>query len=164
MRSNVASNHYGVTACTAFDPISHAGQNAFYDERVGPLVRTMVWYVYKDSDLLRNQSIEFPFFRCFPESPTDEQLLVMDILYQSEDDPAPRFPSHGLKENCRLPTDLSTVPRSLFSKKWKQKHDGTIIRWWELTYQLVLRAAGGPMFFGLVCNGIYYNSVEPTFV
>lgn len=162
--SNVASSRYGLPAKQTFDAISHAGQRVVHDERLGPLVTAMVWYVHKGSDLLRTDSIEFTFFRCFPESPTDEQLLVMDILYKFKDEPAPRFPSHGLKENCRLPTDLSTVPRSLFSRKWKRKHDGTIIRWWELTYQLVLRVAGGPMFFGLECNGTYYYTVEPTFV
>lgn len=160
--SNVATKHHGLPARQVFDPVSHAGQQVILDERVGPRVHVMTWYVHKGSDLLRANPIEFTFFRCFPEAPTDEQLLAMSILYEFESDPAPRFPCQGLQENCRLVADLSQVPRALFSKKWRQKHDGTVIRWWELTYQLVVRVAGG--FFGLKCNGTYYGSVEPTFV
>lgn len=162
--SNVATEYYGLPACEMFDPISHAGQPVISNERLGPQVPVMTWYVQKGSDLLRTNSIEFTFFGCFPGAPTDQQLLAMSILYEFESDPAPRFPDQGLKENCRLIANLSKVPRDLFSRKWRRKPDETIIKWWELTYQLVLKVAGGPMFFGLKCDGTYYGSVDPAFV
>jgi hypothetical protein len=78
----------------------------------------MTWFIYRGEDLLREQSVKFPFFRTLPDDYGDRQLIFEDQLIQSEAKAPPVHPGHGLTAiNCKLTADLRNVDRSQFIKK-----------------------------------------------
>jgi hypothetical protein len=78
----------------------------------------MTWFIYRGEDLLREQSVKFPFFRTLPEDYEDRQLIFEDELIRGEAKVPPVHPGLGLTAtNCKLTADLRNVDRSQFPKK-----------------------------------------------
>jgi hypothetical protein len=164
--SNVARKHYGVD-CTMYniDPVLDQGEKQLYDSHTGKWgVNRMRWYIEKGDDLQRDRPIEFDYFRTYDENPSDAELQVEDMLWESDLDVAPRFPREGhIKPNCTLTTDLSVVPKDIFEEKRRWDGDGMVVKWWELHYKLIVTIQSGPMLFSLNCGGKQYTAVAADY-
>ncbi|KAF4627027.1 hypothetical protein G7Y89_g11126 [Cudoniella acicularis] len=81
----------------------------------GAIVKT--WYINRGEDLLREQTIRFPFYRRLREDFSDKELIFKDELIESKSKNAPFYPSSlTTKSNCELTADLRSVDRSKFKK------------------------------------------------
>ncbi|TVY34329.1 Heat shock 70 kDa protein 12B [Lachnellula subtilissima] len=159
--SSQATRHYGVSARHVFDPRTDQGQPQHYDPVTGKTrVLTMTWYIHRGDDLIREQSITFPFFRSLVEGFTDDRLVFCDELIQSEKNIAPRHPSTSAnKVNCVLTADLSKVDRSLFKKVMGT--DGR--NYVQVFYDLVVTMKPAVMKFSLEIKGEEMGSVSAKF-
>ncbi|TVY51093.1 Heat shock 70 kDa protein 12B [Lachnellula cervina] len=159
--SNQATRHYGVSALRVFDPRNDHGQKQHYDASTGKnRVMMMTWYIYRGEDLMREQSITFPFYRTLADGFTNDQLIFKDELIQSESKTAPKHPSPTTtKTNCFLTADLSKVDRSHFKKRVGA--DG--IDYVDVYYDLVITMKPAVMKFSLEIRGKEIGSVSANY-
>jgi hypothetical protein len=111
----------------------------------------MTWYIFRGEDLMREQSIKFPFFRTLPGSYADDSLIFEDELVQSEAKVPPVHPGPGLTSiNCTLTADLRNVDRSQFAQVTGS--DGE--KYVKVYYDLVISIqTGAVMKFSLEIKG-----------
>ena len=176
--SNQATRHYGVEARSLFDEQRDKGQQKFWDATAGVhrvdkvsndilappchklMIGQMTWYIQQGDDLLREQTIRFPFFRTLPEDFTDDNLVFRDELIQSESKTAPIHPSPATtKANCVLTADLSSVNRAEFKKR--QGADGQA--YYDVHYDLAITIQPATMKFALEIKGKEMGTVQANY-
>jgi hypothetical protein len=138
---------------------------------------------HQDDELERGKKIKLPFYRDFPgHNPSGNVLKVIDPLYESTALLAPDHPQDGeflpsavyscsskeliynphvVRVNCNLITDLNQVPKSLFTKKTRDK-DGAPYS--VLTYRLQVESnKSGLMKYSLEIKGKEYSAVDANY-
>lgn len=164
--SNVATKHYGVN-CISYnvDPAKDIHEKQTYSHHYGQWgVAKMMWYIHQGDDLQRARPIEIDYSRTFDENPTHSELQVEDTLWQCDSERAPRHPGGDfLKVNCTLKTDLSVLSEDYFEKRSRREPDGTVVKWWQLNFKLVVTVQSGPLLFSLRCRGKDYAAVEANY-
>lgn len=120
----------------------------------------MTWYILQGEDLVRDQKIEFPFYRSLPENFSDSELKFKSELTQCDAiRPAP-YPKPGLtKVNCILESDLRSVPRTMFKKMIAK--DGR--PYYDVYYNLIVTIDSAVMRFSLEFNGQEMGKVEAQY-
>lgn len=136
---------------------------------------TELTFLPQGDDLLRSRKIAFPFYQTFKPDPSDSELLVENELIECSIDKEPTHPKPGTyilstlgvsepgltfagvtTKNCRLKSDLSSIPKELFKRMKQEPYGG---EYWELHYKLLVSIESGPMVFSLEIGGKEYGQV-----
>ncbi|KUI64110.1 hypothetical protein VM1G_10883 [Cytospora mali] len=132
--STQAVRHHGTTAWEEYDPIVECGRpvrhNMFQDGKVRVEKR------HSNSD-----------------------LIFYDSLVYSETKAAPTYPGPDVKTSCKLVSSLSSVDKSLFTKRIGV--DGH--PYLDIHYHFVISTAAANMKFSLEFEGTQVGSVETTY-
>ena len=161
--SNIATKHYGVYARECdIDPVQDAGEEKFYTNYLGRSeIDRMTWYIRQGDDLKRACPIEVDCWAAFPEKPSFDTLQEVSRLWECEDPQPSRHPrGDRIKLNCTLTADLSGIPKKHLKSRLRQGADGSIFKWWELHFKLIVTFQSGPMLFSINCHGKQYGSVK----
>ena len=117
----------------------------------------MTWYINRGEDVKKDQTIKLPFERNLMDRYTDESLIFVSELLESEVDIAPTYPAYGLtKTNCTLTADLRKVDRGFFKKRTGA--DGRI--YYDVLFDLVITMQSAMMKFSLEFRGKKMGSVD----
>ena len=120
----------------------------------------MTWYINQGDDLLREQTIRFPFFRTLSENYTDDQLIFKDELTQSDAKIAPIHASPTTtKLNCILTADLRSVDRAEFKKR--KGVDG--LMYYDVHYDLAITIQPATMKFTLEIKGKEMGTIQANY-
>jgi hypothetical protein len=118
------------------------------------------WYINRGDDLMREQTIRFPFYRRLSEGFSDKGLVFKDELLESENKAAPIHPSPlTTKTNCVLMADLRSVDRSKFKKKIGV--DGNT--YFDIHYELAITMKPAVMKFSLEVEGKEMGTVDAKY-
>jgi hypothetical protein len=85
--------------------------------------------------------------------------VVEDDLIACEDDTAPDAYSKELVSVCKLKTDLSAVPQSLFTTLTTSKGQ----EFSNLDFELHMKIQSANLVFELMVDGVKYGSVQAEF-
>lgn len=156
-----ARRHYGVRYWAPFregiDPESHRSWSHF--EGFYKCIGLMRWYLNKGDAVSETKAVTFSWSRTVEVSDlTSEQV----VIYCCDDDNAPSYKSWNTTENCRLSADLSTIPRSKFTRR-KSKKLGDPDQY-QITYELEMTMDSASISFVLLIDGVQYGSVQTEFV
>lgn len=121
----------------------------------------MTWFIYMGEDLLREQTIRYPFLRTLHEGFSDARLIFEDQLIQSENLMAPVHPAPGSTQvNCTLTADLRGVDRGNFIKKIGADGD----TYYDVCYDLVVKIMPGAVLkFSLEIDGREMGTVNAKY-
>ncbi|KAH7139869.1 Hsp70 family protein-like protein [Dactylonectria estremocensis] len=133
-----SDRHLGVEAMCPFDPMLDKDQPT-----------SMTWYIYKDEDLRRDQTIKFPFFRTIEQAYNPQDLIFCDTLWECGDRVAPdhRCKGEKIKSNCVVTSDLREIDASNFTRKM-------------VHYDLVISVASANLNFSLEVKGKAMGSMQ----
>jgi len=167
--------HYGTSYATVFDESKHGIKDRYWSplwERWMVSDR-MQWHIAKVSHLdeldecaladslqgaqvSEHRPISFHYTRNFR---TGQSLIVEDDLIACADDEAPDAFNKNLIQVCTLRTDLSAVPRSLFTRLTTSKG----VEFDNLDFSLDMRVQSAGLIFELRVEGVRYGVVEAEF-
>ena len=102
------------------------------------------------------QPISFHYTRNFRPG---QSLIVEDDLFACEEEEAPDAHSKELIHVCTLTTDLSVVPKSLFTRLTTTKG----YEFDNLDFSLDMRVQSAGLVFELKVEGVRYGVVEAKF-
>jgi hypothetical protein len=103
-----------------------------------------------------HRPISFHYTRNFR---TGQSFVVEDDLIACADDEAPDSFNKNLIHVCTLRTDLSAVPRSLFTRLTTSKG----VEFDNLDFSLDMRVQSAGLIFELRVEGVRYGVVEAEF-
>lgn len=150
--------HYGTSYATIFDPQKHPLSDRYWSplwERWMVSDR-MQWHIAKGTEVSESEPISFHYTRNFRPG---QSLVVEDDLFACPDDSAPDAFGGELVHVCTLITDLSVVPKSLFTRLTTTKG----YEFDNLDFGLDMRVQSAGLVFELKVDGIRYGSVEAKF-
>ena len=79
-------------------------------------------------------------------------------------DVAPRHPGEGVtKTNCILESNLVKIPLRCYKKMSRTDKTGLDVKYWELTYTVLVQVQSGPMLFRLSCDGKDFGAVHAEY-
>ncbi|KAJ3537626.1 hypothetical protein NM208_g6234 [Fusarium decemcellulare] len=159
--STSATRHYGVSSWGHHDPILDAGQPTKVWRDGTTRSEEMTWYVRIGDNLVRDQTIRFPFERNLDDISDRFWLRFRDTLFECEEKIAPRHPlkSGKFSTNCVVTSDISSVPES----KFKRRIDFKELPYWVLSYHLVVSLKSAVMKFSLEIDGESFGSVTAKY-
>jgi hypothetical protein len=150
--------HYGTSYATIFDEQKHPLKDRYWSplwERWMVSDR-MQWHIRKGEEVTESQPISFHYTRNFRPG---QSLIVEDDLFACADDEAPDASSRELIHVCTLTTDLSVVPKSLFTRLTTTKG----YEFNNLDFSLDMRVQSAGLLFELKVDGVRYGAVEAKF-
>ncbi|KAI0018272.1 actin-like ATPase domain-containing protein [Xylariomycetidae sp. FL0641] len=156
--SRRARMHYGTSYATVYDEDKHSVTERYWSplwERWMVSDR-MQWHIAKGEAISPLQPIAFHYTRNFRPG---QSLVVTDDLIASDADTPPRAYSRDLAHVCTLTTDLSAVPRSLFTRLTTTR--GVEFDNLDFTLEMIVDSAG--LGFELKVDGVRYGRVEADF-
>jgi hypothetical protein len=103
-----------------------------------------------------NEPVSFHYTRNFRPG---QSLVVEDDLFACEEDDAPEGHVKELTHVCTLTTDLSVVPKSLFTRLTTTKG----YEFDNLDFSLEMRIQSAGLLFELKVEGVRYGVVEANF-
>ncbi|KAM4066840.1 hypothetical protein HRG_000858 [Hirsutella rhossiliensis] len=150
--------HYGTSYATVYDEDKHSVSERYWSplwERWMVSDR-MQWHIAKAEALSPLAPIAFHYTRNFRPG---QSLIVTDDLIACDADEPPAAWSRGLISVCTLTTDLSAVPRSLFTRLTTTR--GVEFDNLDFTLEMIVDSAG--LGFELKVDGVRYGRVEADF-
>lgn len=160
--SRRARFHYGTSYATVYDETKHEVGERYWSplwERWMVSDR-MQWHFAKGDSISPLEPIAFHYTRNFRPG---QSLLVTDDLLACAADEPPAAYARGRDPNlvhvCTLTTDLSAVPRSLFTRLTTTR--GVEFDNLDFTLEMVVDSAG--LGFELKVDGVRYGRVEAEF-
>ncbi|KAL7623875.1 hypothetical protein AAE478_005431 [Parahypoxylon ruwenzoriense] len=156
--SRKARMHYGTSYATVYDEEKHSVSERYWSplwERWMVSDR-MQWHIAKGEAISPLSPIAFHYTRNFRPG---QSLVVTDDLIASEADEPPAAYSRDLIHVCTLTTDLSAVPRSLFTRLTTTR--GVEFDNLDFTLEMIADSAG--LSFELKVDGVRYGRVEAEF-
>ncbi|KAI1460882.1 actin-like ATPase domain-containing protein [Annulohypoxylon moriforme] len=156
--SRKARMHYGTSYATVYDEEKHTVSERYWSplwERWMVSDR-MQWHIAKGEAISPLSPIAFHYTRNFRPG---QSLVVTDDLIACEADVPPNAYSRELVHVCTLTTDLSAVPRSLFTRLTTTK--GVEFDNLDFTLEMIVDSAG--LSFELKVDGVRYGKVEAEF-
>ncbi|KAI6092685.1 actin-like ATPase domain-containing protein [Hypoxylon rubiginosum] len=156
--SRKARFHYGTSYATVYDEEKHSVSERYWSplwERWMVSDR-MQWHIAKGEAISPLSPIAFHYTRNFRPG---QSLVVTDDLIGCEADEAPAAYSRDLVHVCTLTTDLSAVPRSLFTRLTTTR--GVEFDNLDFTLEMIVDSAG--LGFELKVDGVRYGRVEAEF-
>ncbi|KAI1373755.1 actin-like ATPase domain-containing protein [Hypoxylon crocopeplum] len=156
--SRKARMHYGTSYATVYDEEKHSVSERYWSplwERWMVSDR-MQWHIAKGEAISPLSPIAFHYTRNFRPG---QSLVVTDDLIACEADEPPAAYSRDLAHVCTLTTDLSAVPRSLFTRLTTTR--GVEFDNLDFTLEMIVDSAG--LGFELKVDGVRYGRVEAEF-
>ncbi|XXG97023.1 Aquaporin-1 [Hypoxylon texense] len=156
--SRKARMHYGTSYATVYDAEKHSVSERYWSplwERWMVSDR-MQWHIAKGEAISPLSPIAFHYTRNFRPG---QSLVVTDDLIACEADEPPAAYSRDLAHVCTLTTDLSAVPRSLFTRLTTTR--GVEFDNLDFTLEMIVDSAG--LGFELKVDGVRYGRVEADF-
>ncbi|KAK7948223.1 hypothetical protein PG997_001228 [Apiospora hydei] len=156
--SRKARNHYGTSYATVYDEDKHSVSERYWSplwERWMVSDR-MQWHIAKGEAISPLSPIAFHYTRNFRPG---QSLVVTDDLIACEADEPPAAYNRELAHVCTLTTDLSAVPRSLFTRLTTTR--GVEFDNLDFTLEMIVDSAG--LGFELKVDGVRYGRVEADF-
>jgi hypothetical protein len=152
--------HYGTSYATVYDETRHPIKDRYWSplwERWMVSDR-MQWHIGKGEQISEQTPISFHYTRNFRPN---QSLVVEDELIACDDDEAPdaHEPGSGLISVCTLTTDLSAVPRGLFTRLTTTKG----VEFDNLDFTLDMRIESAGLVFELKVDGVRYGQVQAKF-
>ncbi len=152
--------HYGTSYATVFDETLHPVKDRYWSplwERWMVSDR-MQWHIAKGEQVSEQRPISFHYTRNFRPG---QSLVVEDELIACAEDEAPgAFDAEkGLISVCTLTTDLSAVPRVLFTRLTTTKG----VEFDNLDFTLDMRIESAGLVFELKVDGVRYGQVHAKF-
>ncbi|KAK3293461.1 uncharacterized protein B0H64DRAFT_465729 [Chaetomium fimeti] len=150
--------HYGTSYATIYDEAKHSVSERYWSplwERWMVSDR-MQWHIAKGEAISPLQPIAFHYTRNFRSG---QSLAVTDDLIACEADEPPRAYTRDLVHVCTLTTDLSAVPRSLFTRLTTTR--GVEFDNLDFTLEMIVDSAG--LGFELKVDGVRYGRVDADF-
>ncbi|KAK4122929.1 actin-like ATPase domain-containing protein [Parathielavia appendiculata] len=156
--SRKARMHYGTSYATVYDETKHSVMERYWSplwERWMVSDR-MQWHIAKGEAISPLQPVAFHYTRNFRPG---QSLIVTDDLIACEADDPPKAYTRDLVHVCTLTTDLSAVPRSLFTRLTTTK--GVEFDNLDFTLEMMVDSAG--LRFELKVDGVRYGRVDAEF-
>ncbi|KAK6212643.1 hypothetical protein LQW54_005064 [Pestalotiopsis sp. IQ-011] len=156
--SRKARMHYGTSYATVYDESKHSVTERYWSplwERWMVSDR-MQWHIAKGEAISPLSPIAFHYTRNFRPG---QSLVVTDDLIACEADEPPVAYGRELVHVCTLTTDLSAVPRSLFTRLTTTR--GVEFDNLDFTLEMIVDSAG--LGFELKVDGVRYGRVEAEF-
>ncbi|KAK4102666.1 actin-like ATPase domain-containing protein [Parathielavia hyrcaniae] len=156
--SRKARMHYGTSYATVYDEAKHSVMERYWSplwERWMVSDR-MQWHIAKGEALSPLQPVAFHYTRNFRPG---QSLVVTDDLIACEADEPPKAYTRDLVHVCTLTTDLSAVPRSLFTRLTTTR--GVEFDNLDFTLEMMVDSAG--LRFELKVDGVRYGRVDAEF-
>ncbi|KAL0470990.1 hypothetical protein QR685DRAFT_270570 [Neurospora intermedia] len=156
--SRKARMHYGTSYATVYDEEKHSVTERYWSplwERWMVSDR-MQWHIAKGETISPQNPIAFHYTRNFRPG---QSLVVTDDLIACEADEPPKSYTRDLIKVCTLTTDLSAVPRSLFTRLTTTK--GVEFDNLDFTLEMIVDSAG--LGFELKVDGVRYGRVDAEF-
>ncbi|KAK4186086.1 hypothetical protein QBC35DRAFT_388027 [Podospora australis] len=156
--SRKARMHYGTSYATVYDEEKHSVNERYWSplwERWMVSDR-MQWHIAKGEAISPLQPIAFHYTRNFRPG---QSLIVKDDLIACEADEPPKAFTRDLVHVCTLTTDLSAVPRSLFTRLTTTR--GVEFDNLDFTLEMIVDSAG--LGFELKVDGVRYGRVDADF-
>ncbi|KAK9417518.1 hypothetical protein AB5N19_00747 [Seiridium cardinale] len=156
--SRKARMHYGTSYATVYDEEKHSVSERYWSplwERWMVSDR-MQWHIAKGEAISPLSPIAFHYTRNFRPG---QSLIVTDDLIACEADEPPVAYGRELVHVCTLTTDLSAVPRSLFTRLTTTR--GVEFDNLDFTLEMIVDSAG--LGFELKVDGVRYGRVEAEF-
>ncbi|KAH8677378.1 hypothetical protein BX600DRAFT_124271 [Xylariales sp. PMI_506] len=156
--SRKARMHYGTSYATVYDEEKHSVSERYWSplwERWMVSDR-MQWHIAKGEAISPHSPIAFHYTRNFRPG---QSLIVTDDLIACEADEPPVAYSRDLVHVCTLTTDLSAVPRNLFTRLTTTR--GVEFDNLDFTLEMIVDSAG--LGFELKVDGVRYGRVEAEF-
>ncbi|KAK4460620.1 hypothetical protein QBC42DRAFT_229215 [Cladorrhinum samala] len=156
--SRKARMHYGTSYATVYDEEKHSVTERYWSplwERWMVSDR-MQWHIAKGEAISPLQPIAFHYTRNFRPG---QSLIVTDDLIACETDEPPNAYTRDLVHVCTLTTDLSAVPRSLFTRLTTTR--GVEFDNLDFTLEMIVDSAG--LGFELKVDGVRYGRVDAEF-
>jgi len=150
--------HYGTSYATVYDETRHNVGERYWSplwERWMVSDR-MQWHIAKGEALSPLTPIAFHYTRNFRPG---QSLVVTDDLIGCDADEPPDAYGKDLIHVCTLTTDLSAVPRSLFTRLTTTR--GVEFDNLDFTLEMIVDSAG--LGFELKVDGVRYGRVEADF-
>ncbi|KAI7591483.1 hypothetical protein KC343_g18153 [Hortaea werneckii] len=116
----------------------------------------MQWHIAKGTPISADQPVSFHYTRNFRPG---QSLVVEDDLVGCELDDAPDAFGKDLITVCTLTTDLSAVPKSLFTRLTTTKG----IEFDNLDFELHMKIESANLVFELRVDGVKYGTVKADF-
>ncbi|KAL2021548.1 hypothetical protein VTK56DRAFT_7047 [Thermocarpiscus australiensis] len=156
--SRKARMHYGTSYATVYDETKHSVSERYWSplwERWMVSDR-MQWHIAKGEAISPLQPIAFHYTRNFRPG---QSLVVTDDLIACDADDPPEAYTRDLIHVCTLTTDLSAVPRSLFTRLTTTR--GVEFDNLDFTLEMIVDSAG--LGFELKVDGVRYGRVDAEF-
>lgn len=156
--SRKSRHHYGTSYATVYDEEKHSVSERYWSplwERWMVSDR-MQWHIAKGEAISPQSPIAFHYTRNFRPG---QSLVVTDDLIACEADEPPAAHNRELSNVCTLTTDLSAVPRSLFTRLTTTR--GVEFDNLDFTLEMIVDSAG--LGFELKVDGVRYGRVEAEF-
>ncbi|KAI1175764.1 actin-like ATPase domain-containing protein [Nemania sp. FL0916] len=156
--SRKARMHYGTSYATVYDEDKHNVSERYWSplwERWMVSDR-MQWHIAKGEAISPLSPIAFHYTRNFRPG---QSLVVTDDLIACDADEPPAAYGRELVHVCTLATDLSAVPRSLFTRLTTTR--GVEFDNLDFTLEMIVDSAG--LGFELKVDGVRYGRVEAEF-
>ncbi|KAL7266661.1 hypothetical protein RUND412_010786 [Rhizina undulata] len=139
--------HYGTSYATVYDEIKHPIADRYWS----PL-----WERWMGEPVSERKAISFHYTRNFRPG---QSLVVEDDLIACETEEAPDSMKKGLVNVCTLTTDLSAVPKTLFTRLTTSKG----VEFDNLDFTLDMIVDSASLIFELKVDGVAYGSVKAKF-
>jgi hypothetical protein len=157
--SRRARMHYGTSYATIFDPAKHSLSDRYWSplwERWMVSDR-MQYHIAKGAEVSESTPISFHYTRNFRPGQT---LVVEDDLFACADQVPPEaFDKKRVRHVCTLITDLSVVPKGLFTKLTTTKG----YEFDNLDFALDMKVQSAGLLFELRVDGVRYGAVQAKF-
>ncbi|KAJ5207500.1 Heat shock protein 70 family [Penicillium cf. griseofulvum] len=172
--SRISRGSYGTEMQVEFDPKKHrADENLTwcpYEERWN-IRKRMKWYILKNDHLealtanlrefegkrvAEGEPIRISFYRVVG---VGHSLVFRSELLFCEKTIAPEVIDSSVTYLCELVTDLSKIPKELFTKKMNSSRQP----FYHIAYELVLTPTSASLLLDLQFNGVSYGSVKSRY-
>ncbi|KAJ6115348.1 hypothetical protein N7486_001126 [Penicillium sp. IBT 16267x] len=151
--------HYGICIREKFLPTSHKETDRVWDEceEMWYAHNQMKWYIRKGSSVSEDSPISFPWYRSVPDN---RPFVFTDHLWFSLEKDAPKDSHSGVSKLCELTSDLSEIPKELFTGHVNSEG----LKYYRVNFSLVLTPTSASLLFDLQFNGMSYGTVRARYV
>ncbi|KAL1835667.1 hypothetical protein VTJ49DRAFT_6256 [Mycothermus thermophilus] len=156
--SRRARMHYGTSYATVYDETKHSVSERYWShlwER-WMVADRMQWHIAKGEAVSPLNPVAFHYTRNFRPG---QSLVVTDDLIACEQDDPPDAYTRDLVHVCTLTTDLSAVPKHLFTRLTTTR--GVEFDNLDFSLEMIVDSAG--LGFELKVDGVRYGRVDAEF-
>ncbi|KAI9929645.1 hypothetical protein MW887_001119 [Aspergillus wentii] len=160
VESRISRRHYGIRYSAHYDSNQHEGEKKRWSwlQEKYLVDGQMQWYINKSSKIKENKPISIKFYRITMVKDTDD-LMFETELHFCNDEKAPSATNDRIMKLCTLESDLSKIPRELFTKK----KNSMGIEYYEIVFDLVMTPTSASLQFQLEFQGVPYGTVSSKY-